>query len=167
MDEQDPDRPLRQQTLAGLSALMHKSKDDVKALKSIEAELSHRTTNGARQTLSELRIRLAELARQEGAVAVPATRASASRTHASGGARNAMSPAYDSLRLLISEEAEVLARWGLAPGLPADLEGRFLEVWEQLLSGTGECHGRSIDDLRKTRAKLSAIRSERDPERSR
>lgn len=157
---------MRKATLTELDAAIRGSKGDVATLRIIEWELSHRSTNEAKRILSRLRTLFTGQAREGGGGAVQSSRDQASRSRAPWGGQAAAGTGYDGLRLLITEEAEVLAKWGLAPGLPTSVETRFLEIWEQLLSGTGECHGRSIDELRKTRLKLVAIRSEPAPERS-
>jgi hypothetical protein len=60
-------------------------------------------------------------------------------------------PRTDILRDLIGIEAERLARWGLAPGMPPEIEETVFAAWEARLTSREDVHGRCIERLQQDR----------------
>lgn len=137
------------------------SPDDT-TLEALERELrNHRSTDAAKELLSEvvsaraatapLRHHTAPTARRDGARAVPS---------GSSGQSNPQMTDREAivLRDLIGIEAERLARWGTAPGMPFDMEAEVFAAWETRLSSREDMNGRSIERLHQDRRWLEDYR---------
>ncbi len=51
------------------------------------------------------------------------------------------------LRKTFTAEAEILARWGMTPGLPADARAAVVAWWRSRLTSVPDAMGRTIDAL--------------------
>lgn len=159
----DPDaprvsRPLRnlkgEELAARLDRLDVRSEAGLRELTTLEDELSRRTTPTARRLLDRVRAMRAGTPQPTQSASTSASTASTGRR--SEGGRSRATRVADGprqsvetiLRELIGEEAERLARWGLAPGMPADMEALVLDEWRRRLGPHEDARGRSTDRLR-------------------
>lgn len=159
MTEQAADRPLRRRSLTELKSIAD-SNADPGQLREVEHELRFRSTQHAATLLVDVRARLnAAATGDDGASGRQKPPSEGQRAGSRTMETDVLEPAYHMLRQLITDEAELLARWGLAPGLPGQLEVRFLDIWEGILQEPGAHGGRSLGLLRDTRARLAALRA--------
>ena len=162
-------RPFKNHSIIAMWQVLEENPDDA-ALAALERELrDHRSTDAAKELLKEVVSARAAKPRSSGASAAPSRPPSARPTQGtsrsvarirprSDGGRTQQSQiggTTDILRDLIGVEAERLARWGLAPGMPSDIEETVFAAWEARLTSREDVHGRCIERLRQDRAWLA------------
>lgn len=67
---------------------------------------------------------------------------------------------YGSLRATFTLEGEILARWGMTPDLPAEIEKVVFDMWRRLLSTYSDRPSCTVQGIGVYLCRLSA---ERDP----
>ena len=154
-------RPYRQFSVDAMWRLLEED-PDVATLTALERELrDHRSTEAAKTLLNEVVDALAT---------VPSSTARPARSGRPTSQRGPQAVVEDGdrfapgggdgptrrdrggretgiLRDLIGVEAERLARWGLAPGMPADIEEAVFTAWQARLTSREDMHGRCLERL--------------------
>lgn len=146
------------------------SRPEVIAL--LVAELKHRKNPRARQLLSQLE----DLGGHENSAASVLNRTSSARHSPISGfgkelpagypepppisavEHTALEERYESLRKTFTLQGELLARWGMTPALPLDLQELVFEHWRQRLAGSRNFSGRSLTALAEDRERIARER---------
>lgn len=66
---------------------------------------------------------------------------------------------YEILRATFTLEAELLARWGMTPLLPTDLQNLVFEEWRKKLNASTEGFDRTLETLKRDRARIAQERA--------
>ncbi|AMB39659.1 MULTISPECIES: hypothetical protein [Paenarthrobacter] len=153
-------RPYASLKISQLEELALASREDDVVLRRLAAELRLRKTLRAQKLLrtveaspaeygeaAEVGAALDSVLRQEGRVGGP------DGNNDSGPSQDyeSLKRKYETLRATFTLEAEILARWGMTPLLPADLQIQVFDAWEGRLMG-------SMDSLIRTPERLLADR---------
>lgn len=170
MAAQGTSRPYQHSSTESLENLARENPHDGPLLYAITLELRQRGRKRARraadvvaalQEALEQPADASAAARQParaGAGDGPSARAAASYSTSELIARPTLVERYQALRVTFTAEAEVLARWGLTPLLPAELRGYLFEAWSQRFAALGSDahpHGLTRVDLERDRAALT------------
>jgi hypothetical protein len=138
-------------------------------LKKIVHELGFRSTQASRKLLAELTAGSSPAKPVRVAKKQTTTRATPAKRRAPEPGPVVESPAattapalergqqetFELLRETFTLEAEILARWGMTPAVPKEIEKLVFAEWRKLLKGGPDDRGRSIETLEKDISKLA------------
>ncbi len=138
-------------------------------LNKIVHELGFRSTKASRKLLAELTAGRAPSKPVRVAKKQTSTRATPTKRRAPEAGPVVESPAattespvdrgqqetFELLRETFTLEAEILARWGMTPAVPKEIEKLVLAEWRKLLKGGPDDRGRSIETLEMDISKLA------------
>ena len=165
-------RPYRQYSVDAMWRLLEEDPDEA-TLTGLERELrDHRSTDAAKTLLKEVVDALGVVSSSTARPARsgrPTSRRGPQAVAQDGGhfalrggdgptRRDRGGRETDILRDLIGVEAERLARWGLAPGMPADIEEAVFSAWQTRLTSREDMHGRCLERLLQDRRWLAEHR---------
>lgn len=150
------ERPYHYWSIEQLEDLASTQAENEEILRVLVAELDLRTTRRARRLRRKLDFVVsldntggasqAELSNEEG-------RASKLTPFSQGAGDDwvsryrALSAKYETLRATFTLEAELLARWGMTPFLPRDLQDLLFEEWRKRLETSTEGSERTLETL--------------------
>ena len=139
-------------------------------LNKIVHELGFRSTRASRKLLAELTVGSAPSKPARVAKKQTSTRATPAKRRAPEPGTVVDSPAattespldrgqqetFDLLRETFTLEAEILARWGMTPAAPKEIEKLVFAEWRKLLKGGPDDRGRSMEMLEEDISKLAS-----------
>lgn len=164
-------RPYGSLKIEQLEALAKSSADDEEVLRRLLAELQHRRMPRAQRLRSQLEGLLPPQLRGKSVPAQPGKWSTAltpelatfpqrpsievdSSTPISTKEFRALFAAYESIRATFTVEGELLARWGMTPELPGDLQDLIFEEWRKRLPDSPSHSGRSLKALAEDRIRI-------------
>ena len=171
------ERPYMMMGIEALERLAQTSKSDAEVLDSLIAELHHRKNLRAQRLRSRLEgsdVQEASESATSGqlgtsrAASVPAAAVGNQDSPDTGGTRppaisaeehSSLLRRYESLRTTFTAESELLARWGMTPALPEDLQELVFSEWRKRLADGGGPAWLSAEALAQDRGRIAQERA--------
>jgi hypothetical protein len=150
-------RPYMQCSSAELKILTEKPGATLDVVAAVIAELSHRSTKGARKLRDELCAKYSVATPDETEIKQSAAHGEIGLANQDLDSREStpeFEARFEALRLTFTVEAEILARWGVTPALPEEIRNAVFADWKKKLTDSPDGLGRSLERLERDIAKL-------------
>lgn len=169
------DRPYLDLGIEALEHLARLTMDDPGIMEGLLAELSHRRLPRAQRLKARLEAEGKKMASGDTDVSETATDRSLRKDAnvigndancevqgdpgPSPGHDKSLTDRYESLRSIITVEAELLARWGMTPSLPHDLQDLVFEAWSERLRRVPTAAYPTLEKMAEDRKRIAEERA--------